>query len=199
MFSRRFLPVRWSNWSAVWIAGLVIVGGCSREEFQEAIETAKTKTQEIAAPAVAQVEAALPETGSVTLDMATPTEPIKRADLNLISVGDGRPNVVQILTYDPTQRTRTYPSLLIQGTTAQSSAATLAGDVSCDVYYRATSVAPIAMTRPGRPAVVSFGPLDAEAGTIKATLGAVELIASDGKPVMIQGGSLLAVVRSEEQ
>jgi hypothetical protein len=181
---------------------LIAPPGCSKEEIKQKLEEAKAKTKSLTESAVQAVEEQLPESGHVALDMDSPGQQtpveLKQADLELISIGDARPNVLQIVTYDPSASTRTYPSLMLQGTTTASSASALAGTtVACDMYFQATPSAPIAKTAIGHSVSVSFGSLNVDDNALPATLSAIGLVGSDDKPVQIRGGQILAVIRGE--
>ena len=179
---------------------LSISSGCSKEEMNQALEKAKSKTQSMTQSAVQAVEEQLPETGMINLNMTPSAVAISAVDLELISIGDGRPNVVQIVTYDPSASTRSYPALLLHGTTEISSASALAGErVLCDLYYQATNSSPIAMTKPGEAIVVEFQQYKPEDNALTATVGAVALLGSDDRTVQIEGGDFLAVIRGEEK
>ena len=170
--------------------------GCSKEDITKAIEDAKAKTQSIAETAVTAAEEQLPETGSVRLEMNPPLQ-IDQAEIEVISIGDGRPNVVQISTYD-TARKKTFPALLLHGTTSATNASALArSSIDCDMYVQAASRDPIAMTKPGGSVKLTFESLNVKDNAIPATLAMAELIDSDGNPVLVQGGALLMVVRGE--
>ena len=175
----------------------IVAAGCSREEVKQKFEEAKAKTQAMAESAVEAVEERLPDTGSFTLETDPPVE-IKKADIELISIGDGRPNVVQIVTYDPSTTARAYPSVLLHGTTTATTAAALAGEtVMCDMYYQASATTPAAMTKPGGSVSVEFGALNTEDNALPATLREAELVGSDDKPIQIRGGAIVAVIRGE--
>ncbi|WP_146456002.1 hypothetical protein [Rubripirellula tenax] len=164
--------------------------------MKQAIEDAKTKTQEIAQSTVEAVEEHLPPSGEITLRGATPIDPTSTATLELLPIGDGRPGFVQIASYDPTDSSKAYPAILLHGATTASSVSSLAGTtVACDVYLQVSSTTPIAMTAPGKLANVSFTALDPTDQTIKANIEAIELVGSDGKPVSISGGELVAVAK----
>jgi hypothetical protein len=175
---------------------LLVPAGCSKEEIKEKLKQAQEKVEAVAESTVQAVEDKLPETGSITLEMSKPVEELKRADFELIVIGDGRPNVVQILTYDPASSTRSYPCLLLHGTTRATSAAGLSSEtVACDMYFQASPSAPIVMTKPGGSVPVTFGSLSVEENTFSASLGAAELVSADNSPISIRGGDLVAVVR----
>ena len=123
--NRRSLHVRCLT---LLLLGIVIAPtGCSKEELKQKFEEVKAKTKSMTESAVQAVEEKLPETGHIALEMNPPVE-FKKADLELISIGDGRPNVVQIVTYDPRATARGFPSLMLQGTTTATSASALAGE-----------------------------------------------------------------------
>ena len=168
--------------------------------MNQALEKAKSKTQAMTQSAVQAVEEQLPETGMINLNMTPSAVTISAVDLELISIGDGRSNVVQIVTYDPSASSRSYPTLLLHGTTETSTAAALPGEkVLCDIYYQATASSPIAMTRPGESVAVEFQQYNPEDNALTATVGAVALLGSDDRAVQIEGGNLLAVIRGEEK
>ena len=123
---------------------LPLVLGCSKEEMNQALESAKSKTKAMTASAVEAVEEKLPESGEITLNLKPDPVTISNVDIELISIGDGRPNVVQITTYDPQSPSRSYPALLLHGITNTSTTSTLAGEkVRCDVYYQESETSPM--------------------------------------------------------
>jgi hypothetical protein len=192
---RRMIEMRFLT---LLLLGIVIVpSGCSKEEIKQKFEEAKAKTQEMTASAVEAVEERLPESGSIVLEM-TPVVEIKQADVELISIGDGRPNVVQIVSYDPSTTSRSFPCVLLHGTTTAKSASALAGEtITCDMYFQASPTAAVAMTKPGGSVSVQFGAVNVEDNALSATLLQAELVGSDDKPVQIRGGEIVAVIRGE--
>ncbi|TWU58283.1 hypothetical protein [Rubripirellula reticaptiva] len=170
--------------------------GCSKAEMKQALEEAKVKTQDLAASTQKAVEKHLPSSGEITLRTTPATKTTGRATLEVIAIGNGRPNVVQVTSYDPANSSKDYPAILLHGTTDASSVSALAGKtVSCDVYLHASRTSAVAMTGPGQSAQLTFTSINSDDQTIKATIGAVQLVTSDGKAVSVQGGDLLAVVR----
>ena len=177
---------------------LFLAPGCSKEEMDQALETAKSKTKSMTNSAVGAVEETLPESGEVTLNIKPNPIAISNAELDLISIGDGRPNVVQITTYDPDASSRSYPALLLHGITNMSTASSLAGEkVQCDVYYQASETSPIAMTQPGEAMTVAFQQYNPTDQALTATLGMISMLGSDGSVIQIEGGDVLAVIREE--
>ncbi len=178
---------------------LGLSAGCSKEKIQAAIEEAKTQTKSFTESTVEAIEEKLPERGSLTLETSPPTPPTKQLDVELITIGDGRPNVVQIVSYDLRQPGRSFPAIMLQGATAAGTAASLVGQtIECDVYYQASAETPIAITRPGNSLAVTFDTLNDEQTVLNATLGSVDLLRSDEQTVSIQGGRVVAVIRSEK-
>ena len=70
---------------------LLIPVGCSKEEIKEKLKEAQQKVESVAESTVKAVEDKLPPTGSIALEMSNPVEELKRADFELIVIGDGRP------------------------------------------------------------------------------------------------------------
>ena len=177
---------------------LFLAPGCSKEEMNQALETAKSKAESMTNSAVEAAEETLPEAGEVTLNFKPDSIAISNAALDLISIGDGRPNVVQISTYNPNASSRSYPALLLHGTTNMSTASSLAGEkVQCDVYYQESENSPIAMTQPGEAMTVAFQQYNPTDKALTATFGIISLRGSDGSVIQIEGGNVLAVIREE--
>jgi hypothetical protein len=175
---------------------ILIPAGCSKEELKQKMEQVQTQAKAYTETAVQAVEEKLPESGSISLNMTPPVDRINKLDVQLISIGDGRPKVVQVISYDP--KGNTYPRILLQGPTEAPSATGLAGQtVPCDLYFQQAGATPIAMTKPGESINVSFGSFNGEDKVLTAKLGASQLISSDGKTIQLSGGDLVAVVRSE--
>ncbi|MGB7324222.1 MAG: hypothetical protein WBD31_05085 [Rubripirellula sp.] len=178
------------------LLAMLCSSGCSKAEMKQALEEAKVKTQDLAASTQKAVEKHLPPSGEITLRTTPAIETTGRASLEVIAIGNGRPNVVQVTSYDPANSSKDYPAILLHGTTDAANASALAGKtLSCDVYLHASRTSAVAMTGPGQSAQLTFASIDPAEHTIKATIGSVQLVTSDGKSVSVQGGDLLAVVR----
>lgn len=183
-----------------WLA-ILVAPGCSKEDVKKMAATVQQKTQsiadstkKIATQAVETVEEQLPETGQFTLQVSPPVE-IATANIAVISIGDGRKNVVQIASYDASASPKSYPCVLIQGQTDAGDPASLAGQtIACELYMQASSGAPLAMTSAGQPAQVTFRSFDPEKKTIAARIDRVPLIASDNTTISLGGGSIVAVI-----
>ncbi|NNE00616.1 MAG: hypothetical protein HKN47_25150 [Pirellulaceae bacterium] len=184
------------------IACLMIAGGCSKDEMKEMAASVQQQSQDFAVrtkeytqSAVQVVEQQLPASGSVSLRLSPPVE-MDSAKVEVISVGDGRPNVVQISTYDLNALPGKFPCLLIHGTTDVETSASLTGrTVACDFYFQASASSPITMTPPGKSVAVTFAEFDVSKNTLKASIGSASLVGSDGKAVMFNGGTVMALVQ----
>lgn len=126
---------------------LFLAAGCSKGEMSKAFQTAKSKTKSMTDYAVAEK---LPQLVKVNLDLEPYLIEVSNAELDLISIGYGRPNVVQITTYNTDASYRSYPAILLYGVTNISKPANLPRQkVQCDVYYQESETSPITMTKPG--------------------------------------------------
>lgn len=177
---------------------LSATSGCSKNDMNQAIETAKTKTKLFTKSAVEVAKENLPKSGTITLRINHHPIAISMAQFELISIGDGRPNVIQITTYDSNSSSRFYPALLLHGVTDISMLSELPGkSISCDVYYQASETAPIAIALPGESMTVDFQKYNPTDKSLLATLGMISLCGSDDSVVQIEGGTVLAVLREE--
>lgn len=181
------------------VVGLLLLGvsACSKEEMNQALEQAKAKTKSVTQQATEVVEAQLPETGEVTLEMASPIEPTRRASVELISFPDGRPSLVQIITYDLEGPTDTnYPKVLIQGPTDATDLPSLSGQsIECDLYVTLSGTGNMVMTEGDQPVKLSFATFNSQENTIAAKLGGVPMTNVEGETVNLRGGRVIAVAK----
>ncbi len=181
------------------LASLLFLG-CSKAEIKQAFDEAKSKTRSLTESAVDEIEEKLPESGRMSLESVPPIGEVQRLDLELIDVGDGRANVVQVVSYDLSRPGRQFPAVMLHGTTPAGSASSLVGQtIACDVYLQASPDDPIAMTRPGSSVDVTFDAFDASANTLRGRIGAVDLLASNDQTITIQGGQITAVIRGASE
>ena len=179
---------------------LFLAPGCSKEELNQALESAKSKTKSLTSSTVEAVEEIVPVSGEVILNFKTNPIKIANAEIDLIRIRDGRPNVVQITTYDPDTFIRSYPILLLHGITHISTATSLAGEtIQCDVYYQERETSPIAMTLPGEAITFTFQQYNPTDQLFTASLGMISLHKSDGSTIQVDGGNALAVLREENK
>jgi hypothetical protein len=177
---------------------LVLVGmtACSKKEIEQAMVDAKAKTQEITQSATQKVEAVLPPTGEIVLEMESPLPPTKTATIELISFPDGRPSVVQILSYQVGQSTTNYPKVLLQGTTDAANVSSLSGTkLMCDLYVMLDPAGRAAMTTAESQVQLTFKNLDTNQNTIEAQLSASKLNTPEGTLTTLRGGRLIAVAK----
>lgn len=174
----------------------LLFAGCSRAEIKQAFDEAKNKTKSLTESAVDKIEEKLPESGQMSLESEPPIGEVQQLDLQLIDVGDGRANVVQVVSYDLSRPGRQFPSVMLHGTTTVGTASSLVGQtIACDVYLQAGPNDPIAMTPPGSSVEVTFDAFDASENTLRGRIGAVDLLASDDQSITIRGGQITAVIR----
>lgn len=187
--------------SPLLIAILIAPLGCSKEERQKMATTIQQQTQNIAEKAqqytqeaVEAVEEKLPASGSITLRMDPPVE-LSSATARIVSLGEGRGNVFQLSNYELGDGPKTYPSLLIQGTTEADTVASLAGKtVVCDFYLRTSNSEPMLMSQSTNPVEVNVGEFDAKNNLIKASIYSGSLLSSDNSKVNLNGGQVVAKI-----
>ncbi len=172
--------------------------GCSKKQLTEAMESARAKTRSVTESTSNAIKEQLPARGSLVLQTTPSTEAIGNVDLELISIGDDRANVIQILTYKIGSPRRSFPTVMLHGLTQTSNPDSLVGQtVQCDMYYQASENSPIAITRPGQSVAVTFESYNDGEHTLTASLGSGELTASDDTTVTLQSGKAIAVIRGE--
>lgn len=183
------------------IFGLLLSSGCSKEKLNDLansvkeqsnslVEEGKKLTGDLADAAAEQ----LPETGKISLRTATPIE-TSAAVLVIHVVGDGREASVQITSYEPSVDRLKSPSVFIEASSDIESASQLAGQsLSCVVFVEPSVGATISRTPLGKPATITFGSMNPQAGTISATLTPFELIGTDDTALSVAGGEVLALV-----
>ncbi len=184
------------NFALLLMALLTVAGsGCSKADLNQALDNAKAQANSLTESAVGAVQDQLPATGSIALDLSPPVE-MEQAQVSVIVIGDDRPNVVQIASYDVSRSNHSYPAVLWHGTTRATKSSELAGQtVEGDMYYQHSLVSPIVMTKPGQSANVMFGSFNQQDDTISASLKPVELISPDEQIISVGGGTITAVVR----
>ncbi|MEO1526131.1 MAG: hypothetical protein AAFX06_11895 [Planctomycetota bacterium] len=186
------------------LLGLVLSIGCSKEDLENAANSAKQAASDVAAKSkqvtdslVEKAEEALPSAGKITLQTAT--EPIEtdRGVIVLYRVGDGRKNSMQITSYKPGASSIGTTAVFIHATTEIDTVALLGGKtIPCNVYVESGGV--VARNVIGQPVDVSFATINVQENTISATMPPCTLLGSDNKPVSISGGNIVAVVTEQE-
>ena len=174
---------------------LGIPGGCSKEQMFKAMESAKAKTKSTSNA----IEEGLSARGTLVLQTTPSTEAIGNLDLELISIGDSRANVVQILTYKIGSPRRSFPTVMLHGLTETTNPSSLVGQtVQCDMYYQASENSPIAITLPSESVAVTFESYSDDENTLAASIGSGTLTASDDTIVTLQSGKAVAAIRGED-
>ena len=178
--------------------------GCSKEkrkQFTAAVQQGASDLAESASDfATSAVESAtetvkeqLPATGTISLQ-SNPELKASVANIEVISVGDGRRNVVQIASYKVGSVPDTYPSIFLQGLTDAGDPASLSeSSVECELFVQASANAPIAATTSGEKIKVSFSKLDPAAKSLTASVSNCSLLDTENKTTSISGGQIVAI------
>ena len=179
-------------------------GGCSKESLDNALEAAKKKggelTERASTEIAASAESVLPESGHVRFEFADGSHPISRveatsAEAEIIVVGSGRPNVLQIRNQTYSPDSTSMPRVIITAATDQTSPANLTGgQLKAQVYLQA-SAAQAAIPMPGHTAQLTVARYDSEAGIIAGTLSLFRLVDAGGNELLVRGGEWLAVLK----
>lgn len=179
--------------------------GCSKDDLRGALDKAKTQTEAMTKRAgesvTAAAETVLPESGHIDLRWAQPDHPLasvqpRRASIEVIAIGPGRPQVVHITNMDRPVDQAGYPRVLLVGSTPHRSMDQLAGTtMKCQLYVQAGE-SQVAISAAGQTSQVSFGGINTKDQTISATLSLSRLVDADGQEVVISGGDVVARIRS---
>lgn len=197
------------------LLGLLLLGGCSKEDLENAANSAKqaasdvaekglaegkkivSKSKEVTDSLVEKAEEVLPAAGKIKL--ATEPTPIEtdRGVIVMYTVGDGRKNSVQITSYEPGAASVGSTAVFIHATTDIETVALLGGKtIPCNVFVESAGV--VSRNVFGRPIDISFDTINAEENTISATMPACMLLGSNNKPLSIAGGEIVAVITEQE-
>ena len=183
---------------------LLSLSGCSKDEMKKMATSVRQSTQDFAAQsqeyiqgAPEVIEAPLKPTGSFELRMDKDIE-IDAANVEVISIGDGRSNLLQVASYDTSSTPTKFPAVLLHGHTQSSSTSGIVGQtVACDLYVQTSPSSEIVMTAPGSSVQVTFGRIDQKLGTVTARIGSGSLISSNDKRINFGGGDLMAILVGE--
>jgi hypothetical protein len=180
--------------------------GCSKDEIKKMATSVQETTQDFAAQsqeyiqdAVEAVEEQLPATGSVQLRLE-PELQVNSASVEVIKIGDGRSNVMQLATYDTSADPTEYPAVLLHGHTRANSASALVGEtIACDLYIQTAYGAEMLMTTAGSSVQVTFGRIDPKQGTVSARIGSGSLLSTADKRVRFNGGDIVALLNGDSK
>jgi hypothetical protein len=166
---------------------------------QETTQDFAAQSQEYIQGAVEAVEEQLPATGSIQLRLE-PELQIDSASVEVIEIGDGRSNVMQLATYDTSADPEKYPAVLLHGHTRANTPSELVGEtVACDLYIQTSFVADMLMTTAGSSVQVTFGRIDPKQGTVTARIGSGTLLSSADKTVRFNGGDIVALLDGDSK
>jgi hypothetical protein len=168
--------LHWRFAPALWLAGYLALvfffAGCQSEQLDSLTKSVREATIDQIAPPKAAA------TGSIKLTVTSPMK-TDTANVRLIVVGDGRPNVVQIRSYTDLNA-EAYPSILIQATTTASDLNALAGQtLSATVYAAETKYLPIWSCMDRTTANLVISSVDKE--LLKATIQCGEVFSTDNR------------------
>ncbi|TWT92727.1 hypothetical protein [Stieleria varia] len=196
-FDRPPAVLRSTLTAAVCCLLLLYSSGCSKDDLKEIGQGIVDEGKKLATSATEAVEAQLPATGSIELT-TTPALTWETANIELISIGDGRPSMLQIASYDTT-KDPSGQSILIHAPTTATSLSTLVDQpLPCSVFLRAQASGPVACTTPGQPILVTLGAINADDNTVSVQIDRGSLMGSDGKTIAIGGGKAIAVVKGDQ-
>ncbi|MGB7343745.1 MAG: hypothetical protein WBD20_06010 [Pirellulaceae bacterium] len=166
---------------------------------QQSTQDFAVQSQEYIQGAVETVEKQLPSSGSIALKLEPPVE-MNAGKLEILTVGDGRANVVQVTSYDAKSGPNKYPCILLHGQTTSKNASELVGQtVPCDLYFQQSNGGEILMTTAGASVQVTFGQMDKKNNILMASIGSGSLMSSDHKTISFNGGDVMAIVQGGQQ
>jgi len=126
-----------SRVSVLCVLLMVTLFGCKQEQLEQLAKQVKEQTID-RVPAPMKVV----RTGAFKLKIVDPIE-TNEANSRLIVIGDGRPNVLQLRSYQ-NMSTDKYPMILVQANTSASNLSQLSGQtLNATVYITASKYEPI--------------------------------------------------------
>jgi len=139
MLRQLLLTKRWHGSVSFLLVSLalVFISGCKQEQLEQLAKQVQEQTiDKIAAPMKVL------STGSFKLQVTSPLE-TRSANARLIVIGDGRPNVLQLRSYQD-MAVADYPMVLVQATTSATDVSQLSGQtMSATVYISMSKHEPI--------------------------------------------------------
>jgi hypothetical protein len=121
----------------LWMLSLLIGSGCKQEQLDQIVKQVQEQTIDQLPPPMKVVS-----TGAFKLQVDKPIESNK-ANVRLIVIGDGRPNVLQIRSYQDIAADE-FPSILAQANTTATDVSLLVGKtLDATVYISASKFEPI--------------------------------------------------------
>lgn len=163
------------------IISLGIVGGCGKEELANL-------TQQVKEATVEKIDIPMPQikpnpVGELQLATSTPLN-LTNISIEVLVVGDGRPNVMQMQTSVP--NAPTAPAFLFRAETNATTAAQLIGQtIPVTMFVQATETGPIWMSPDDRPVTITFDKL--EETEVVGRINAGTLLGTDGQETPVSG------------
>ncbi|MCA9269380.1 MAG: hypothetical protein KDA41_12955 [Planctomycetales bacterium] len=153
--------------------GASLLGGCSKKQVQEAVQTGVDQATHVVEQSVETVKQETNQVGSMELTTLPPVA-AKACYAKLIVVGDGRPNVFQLASYKEADLER-YPSMFLQAQVDATELAQLVGKtVEGKFYAQLAADGDVLETPEGSLASVRIATVDETSITCECT--GVELV-----------------------
>ena len=203
-FSLRARRRPWGRGATVAFLAVCCISGCSKEEMKGMAEKVQQKGEQFVVESKKVTDSMvrgpaeiLGPTGNISIATKTPID-VDYALAKMHSVEEGRANSFQISSYDPESGKVTLPAVFLYATTEVETVALLAGkSLPCNLFVERGSDSSIARTPVGSPVIITFGSMNMQEKTITATIAPCKLLGSDGNPVDVAGGQILAVVEGQ--
>jgi hypothetical protein len=164
--------------------------GCNKDQVDKAASGLQQVTQTVQ-QGVENIKQEANLTGSMELS-TTPAIAAKACYARLIVIGEGRPNVLQLVSYKDASLER-FPSLLVQAQVQEGSLAELAGKtVQAEIFAQSEENGPVFHCPDGTLASVNISAADAKSLTGQCT-GAMLVSSETNQPTSVNG-KFVAVV-----
>ncbi|PNY36427.1 hypothetical protein C2E31_13430 [Rhodopirellula baltica] len=178
--------------------------GCSKKDLSEIADSISEKgesfvkeSRKLTDSLVNEPEQPPTPTGELELQFDTPVR-FEAANVQVFCVGYGRPNSLQLLTYDASADRLPDSGLLIEAATEIETVALLVGKtLACNLFVATGYNRPVLSTSIETPVEVRFDAMNFSAGTVTGTILPCSLKRPDGEMVELSGGTFTAIMLSE--
>ncbi|MCC9601093.1 hypothetical protein LOC67_11095 [Stieleria sp. JC731] len=197
----RFLS-KGSVWTRVCVFTLMIgfSAGCSKEKLSELTNTVAEKGESLVRESkkmtdslVNEAPAVIGPTGNAQLNFSEPLK-FSEASIRLHTVGDGRENSLQLVTYDPSKATVPSPAMFFETATSIETVPLMGGQtIKGTLYVDRGRNLPLLRTSIDHPAEIQFASMNFADNTIEGTISNCVLVQPDGETVEIEGGVFTAI------
>ncbi len=175
--------------------------GCSKKQLSDLADTVSEKGGDLIRESKQATDSLVndPEpqpgpTGHFSVQLASPLE-FDQATIRLFVIGDGRPQSLQIATYDTESDQLSSPSLFLVGSTSIETIPLHENQtIACDLFIAPPLNRPLLRTPIGSTVDVTFDSIDFSVGTITGIISSCTLLSSDGTSVNCNGGQFRAVI-----